>query len=188
MTRIKPVQHPSQRSQQLLEGVQAKLGMTPNMMSTMAHSAATLDGYLKLSDALSRGELNGQTREQIALAVGQANSCQYCLSAHTAIGKMVGLSSDQIQEARRANSKDQKTEAILKLSSRIVEARGNVTDDDLNAARNAGVTDAEITEVVANTALNLLTNYFNQVAQTEVDFPQAEELPEVKTYSAGCNL
>lgn len=188
MSRIAPVQQPSERSQQLLDGVQAKLGMTPNMMSTMAHSAATLDAYLKFSDALSKGELRGQAREQIALTVGQANECHYCLSAHSAIGKMLGLTAEQIREARLARANDSKVDAILKLSNRIVEARGNLADEDIDAARAAGVSDAEITEVVANTALNLLTNYFNHVADTVVDFPLAEELSEPETCSGGCSV
>ena len=139
MSRIAPVQQPSERSQQLLDGVQAKLGMTPNMMSTMAHSAATLDAYLKFSDALSKGELRGQAREQIALTVGQANECHYCLSAHSAIGKMLGLTAEQIREARLARANDSKVDAILKLSNRIVEARGNLADEDIDAAEKAVV-------------------------------------------------
>lgn len=188
MSRIHPVTNPSERSQELLAGVQAKLGMTPNMMSTMAHSAATLDGYLKLSDALSKGELSGSVREQIALAVGQANSCRYCLSAHSAIGKMVGLSAEQIRDARMAKSDDAKTDAVLKLAISIVDARGHVSDEDIDAAKSAGVTDAEVTEIVANTALNLLTNYFNHVADTEVDFPAAEELHVADACSTGCSV
>ena len=105
----------------------------------------------------------------------------------TAIGKMLGLTAKQIREARLARADDAKVDAILKLSNRIVEARGNLADEDLDAARAAGVSDAEITEVVANTALNLLTNYFNHVADTVVDFPQAEELSEPETCSAGCS-
>lgn len=176
MPRINPVTHPSERSRDLLDGVKAKLGKTPNMMRTMAHSAATLDGYLKLSEALSQGALSGKAREQIALAVGQANSCQYCLSAHSAIGKMLGLSAEQIRDARLGASEDAKTNAILKLSTRLVDARGRLTDDEIAEARRAGITDAELMEIVANTALNLLSNYFNHVAATEVDFPVADEL------------
>ncbi|MFG0290621.1 MAG: carboxymuconolactone decarboxylase family protein [Rhodopirellula sp. JB044] len=188
MTRIAPIarDNADEKSQALLDGVQAKLGMTPNLMSTFAHSSAALDAYLKFSDALSKGDLSGKTREKIALAVGQANDCQYCLSAHSAIGKMVGLSAEEILDARMANASDTKTDAILKLSKQIVETRGKVSDADVAAARTAGVTDAEITEVVANTALNLLTNYFNHVAETEVDFPAAEPLSASETCSAGC--
>lgn len=188
MTRIAPVSpgSASERSQKLLDGVKAKLGMVPNLMSTLAHSPAALDAYLRFSDALSSGVLDGRTREKIALAVGQANSCQYCLSAHSAIGKMVGLSAEEIRDARLASADDLKTDAILKLSERIVETRGRVSDEDLAAARDAGVTEAEVTEVVANTALNLLTNYFNHVAETDVDFPAAEELHAGAVCDTGC--
>jgi AhpD family alkylhydroperoxidase len=176
MARINPVTNPSAHSQELLDGVKAKLGKTPNMMSTMGHSAATLDGYLKLSEALSKGELSGKAREQIALAVGQANSCDYCLSAHSAIGKMVGLSAEEIRDARLGSSGDAKTNAILKVATRLVEARGHLSDAEIADARSAGVTEAELTEIVANTALNLLTNYFNHVAATDVDFPAVGEI------------
>ncbi|MEM0927206.1 MAG: carboxymuconolactone decarboxylase family protein, partial [Planctomycetota bacterium] len=129
--------------------------------------------------ALGEGELPAKTREQIALTVGQANECEYCLSAHSAIGKMVGLSTEQIRDARMGTAPDAKTEAILWVSSKLVEKRGLLSDDDLAAVRDAGVTDGEIAEVVANTALNLFTNYFNHVAQTEVDFPIAEALETI---------
>jgi len=185
MTRLSPVKHETanEPARALLDGVQAKLGMTPNLMSTMAHSAAALDGYLKLSDALSRGALKGPVREQIALAVAQANSCDYCLSAHSSIAKMLGLTKEEIQDARLAHSEDVKTKAMLKLSTQIVEARGKISDEDLEIARAAGITEEEITEVVANTALNLLTNYFNHVAQTEIDFPVAEPLSTAEACS-----
>lgn len=187
MTRIAPVTEATPRSRQLLDGVQQKLGMTPNLMSTMAHSSATLDAYLKLSDALSRGTLGSSVREQIALTVAQANDCQYCLSAHTAIGKMLGLSTDEIRSARRATADEPHTAAVLTLSARLVTTQGRVTNDDLAAARSAGVTDAEITEIVANTALNLFTNYFNHVAETDVDFPAAAPL-EPAHCESGCQV
>ena len=176
MARINPVTNPSDRSRKLLDGVEAKLGKIPNMMSTMAHSAATLDGFLKLSEALSKGELSGKAREQIALAVGQANSCDYCLSAHSAIGKMVGLSAEEIRDARLGSSEDAKVNGILKIATRLVETRGNLSDAEIADARSAGVTDAELSEIVANTAFNLFTNYFNHVAASDIDFPVVERL------------
>jgi len=124
MTRIAPVTNASPRSKQLLDGVQRKLGMTPNLMSTMAHSSATLDAYLKLSDALSKGELESTVREQIALTVAEANSCEYCLSAHSAIGKMVGLSTEDITSARRGTANDPHTAAVLQLSAQVVAHAG----------------------------------------------------------------
>ncbi len=174
------------RSQELLSGVQSKLGMTPNLMRVMANSPAVLDAYLQFSGALGRGELSAKTREQISLAVAQANSCDYCLSAHSAIGKSVGLTAEQIRDARVGRSADGKSNAILQFAQQLVEKRGLVSDDDLAAARDAGVNDAEVAEVVANTALNLFTNYFNHVAETEVDFPQAETLEVTACSTDGC--
>ena len=186
MSRI-PTIDPKQatgKAQELLGGVQAKLGMTPNLMRVMANSPAVLEAYLQFSGLLGHGTLSAQTREQIALAVGQANSCDYCLSAHSAIGKTVGLTAKQIRDARRGTAVDGKSNAILQLATQLVENRGFVSDSDLAAARVAGVADAEIAEVVANTALNLFTNYFNHVAETEVDFPAAEELELTASGSA----
>jgi uncharacterized peroxidase-related enzyme len=166
----------SGKAKDLLDAVKSKLGMVPNMMRTMAHSPAALDGYLAFSGALSHGVLDAKAREQIALAVGQSNSCDYCVAAHTAIGKMVGLNADEITGARSNRSADDKRAAILTLASRINQTRGNVTDADINAARSAGVTDAEIAETVANVALNIYTNYFNHIAATQIDFPKAPAL------------
>jgi uncharacterized peroxidase-related enzyme len=186
MSRI-PTIDPKQatgKAQELLRGVHAKLGMTPNLMRVMANSPAVLEAYLQFSGSLGRGALSAQTREQIALAVGQANSCDYCLSAHSAIGKTVGLTTDQIRDARGGTAVDGKTNAILGLATQLVDKRGFVSDNDLATARDAGVTDAEIAEIVANTALNLFTNYFNHVAETEVDFPDAEKLELTASGSA----
>jgi len=190
MSRINKVNHDqaSGKAKALLDGVQAKIGMTPNMMRAMAASPAVLDAYLQFSGALGKGSLSTKVREQVALAVGQANGCDYCLAAHSAIGKMVGLSADQIRDSRIGTAVEAKTEAALRLSQRIVETRGEVTDADIAAARSADLNDGAIAEIVANVALNLFTNYFNHVAQTEVDFPAAEnlELEAASCATDGC--
>lgn len=188
MSRIPTIdpQQATGKAAKLLSGVQAKLGMTPNLMRTMANSPAVLEAYLQFSGTLAHGDLSAQTREQIALAVGQANSCDYCLSAHSAIGKSVGLTPEQIRDARIGTAADSKSAALLKFTTQIVEKRGFVSDTDIAAVRDAGVNDTEITEVVANTALNLFTNYFNHVAETEVDFPAAEKL-EAVAHGSDCS-
>ena len=188
MSRIPTIdpQQATGKAKQLLSGVQAKLGVTPNLMATMANSPAVLEAYLQFSGSLGHGELSAKTREQIALAVGQQSSCDYCVSAHSAIGKTVGLTKEQVRNARLGGAVDSRSNAILKFAVQLVQNRGFVSDDDLAAARDAGINDAEITEVVANTALNLFTNYFNHVAETEVDFPAAEEM-EVVTGEAACS-
>jgi uncharacterized peroxidase-related enzyme len=160
------------KAKELLDGVQKKLGMTPNMMRTMANSPAVLEAYLNFSSLLSTGKLNARLREQIAITVAEANACEYCLSAHSAIGKMVGLSEDEISANRQSKSNDAKTEAALNFAHRIVVSRGELNDADVNIVRQAGFDDGEIAELIANVALNIFTNYFNHIAQTVLDFPR----------------
>ncbi len=168
------------RAKQLLDGVQAKIGMTPNLMKTLATAPAALEAYLNMSAALNTGGLDAKLREQIALTVAQANSCEYCLSAHSAIGKMVGLKPEEIVASREAHSADAKRQAGLQFAQAVVVERGEVPADTLARVRAAGYTDGEITEIVANVAINIFTNYFNHVAQTDVDFPRVSvALPAV---------
>lgn len=167
------------RTKELLDGVQAKLGRVPNLLRTFANSPAALEGYLNFSGALAGGQLDAKLREQIALTVADANSCEYCLSAHTAIGKMVGLVDEEILASRRAASADPRTNAALVFAHRIVVKRGELDDSDVREVRAAGFSNGEITEIVANVAVNILTNYFNHIAQTVVDFPKAQLTLEV---------
>jgi uncharacterized peroxidase-related enzyme len=143
-----------------------------NIFRGMANSPAVLDSYLKFSGAMGNAKLDAKAREAIALAVGQANRCEYCLSAHTAIGKGAGLDDASIKDARQGRSKDRKTAGAVTLARAIVEKRGNVNDQDVKAARDSGLDDGEIAETVASVALNIFTNYFNHLNQTEVDFPR----------------
>ena len=176
MPRITPVQpaDASGKAKQLLDAVQAKLGMTPNLAKTLATSPAALEGYLGLNGALAAGALNVKFREQIALAVAQANSCEYCLAAHSALGSLAGLQPEEVLASRRASAVDAKRDAGLKFVQAVVLNRGDVSDAALSAVRAAGFSDAEIMEIVTNVALNILTNYVNLVAQTVVDFPRDE--------------
>ncbi len=173
LTAINP-EEATGKAKELLDGVQAKLGMRPNLMRTMAQSPAVLEAYLNFSGALSGGTLSPGLREQIAIAVAEVNNCQYCLSAHTAIGRLVGLGDIELGAARRSASSDPKAEAALRFAQAIVVTRADVTDNDVKRVRDAGYTDGEIAEIVANVAVNIFTNYFNHVAQTEVDFPKVE--------------
>jgi uncharacterized peroxidase-related enzyme len=161
------------RAKDLLEGVNAQLGMVPNMMRTMANAPAVLDGYLNLSGSLGKGTLSAKLREQLALAIGQANQCDYCVAAHSAIGKTLGLTTDQIRDSRQGTAVDSKAEALIRFALKLVETRGRVTDRDIEDVRAAGFDDGAIAEVVAQVALNIFTNYFNQVARTDIDFPKS---------------
>ncbi|MEO3806600.1 carboxymuconolactone decarboxylase family protein [Nonomuraea sp. B1E8] len=156
----------------LLAGVQKALGVTPNMTKAMANSPAVLKAYLDFSGALNDGSLPAATRERIALLVAQENGCDYCLSAHTYIGtNLAGLTAEEAGRARRGQAADASAEAALTLAAALVRTRGGVTDGDLKAAREAGLDDGQIAEVVANVALNVFTNYLNKTADTDIDWP-----------------
>ena len=160
------------KAKELLDAVQAKLSITPNITRVMAHAPAVLEGYLSFSGALSHGVLDAKLREAIALEVGEQNGCQYCVSAHTAIGKMVGLTDSEIEMARGAKSSNAKNTGALTLARVLVSKTGKISDEDFDAARKAGLSDAEITEVIGHVALNIFTNYFNNATGVEVDFPK----------------
>lgn len=165
------------KTKDLFNAVHAKLGVVPNMMRTMGNSPAVLEGYLNLSGALSHGKLGTKTGELIALAVSESNSCDYCLAAHTFIGeKLVKADPAVLQAARTGNSTDAKTEAVLQFAKTLISKNGLVNDEDLNNVKNAGVTDAEIAETIGHVALNILTNYFNNTANTEIDLPAVSSL------------
>ena len=178
MPRIEPVnlQTADQPTVTLLEGVKSQLGMVPNLIATMAHSRATAQAYLGFSSALAGGSLTPRLREQIALVVGQANTCEYCLSAHSALGRKAGLSADEVLEARRGQAADPKTQAALDFARQLVVDRGWVPDESVSGLRDVGFSDGEITEIIGHVALNIFTNYFNHVADTDIDFPAVTAL------------
>ena len=159
-----------------LDAVQSKLGVLPNMLRTLANAPVALDAYLQLSDLAGRSRLDARQRERIALAVGQANGCDYCVAAHVAIGGMVGLDAAQIAQARQAKAESARDEAMLALARRIVDARGHVPTAELDAFKAAGFDDAAILEVLLTVVLNVFTNYTNHLARTELDFPQPAQL------------
>ena len=160
------------KTRELLDQVHRKLGFVPNMMRTMAVSPAVLEGYLGVSGALAGGTLDPRLRELIALAVGELNGCQYCVSAHAAIGKRLGVRAAELEAARQGASSDPRVEAALEFARTLVEHRGDVGDADVARVRGAGWSDPEIAEIIAHVALNIFTNYFNLTAGTEVDFPR----------------
>jgi uncharacterized peroxidase-related enzyme len=159
-------------SQPLLEGVRKQLGSVPNLFRVVANSPAALEGYLGLNGALAKGRLDAKTRERIALAVAEINGCGYCLSAHTYLAKAIAkLDDGEITANRNGASNDPKADAAVRFAARIVGERGHVGDADISAVRVAGYDDAEIVEIVLHVVLNTLTNYVNEVAKTEIDFP-----------------
>ena len=166
----------SAEQQQILANVKKGLGLVPNLVATLVQSPAAAHAYLGFSGALAKGSLPRPLQEQISLVVGETNACDYCVAAHTLLGGKAGLSPEAVLAARTAESADPKTAAALVFARKIVTERGHVTDADVAGLRAHGFTNGEITEIVANTALNIFTNYFNHVACTVVDFPAAPKL------------
>lgn len=160
-------------SQPLLQAVTKQLGSAPNIFRVIGNSSAALEGFLGLNGALGKGKLDGKTRERIALAVAEINGCGYCLSAHTYLGKnLAKLDDAEITANRGGASNDPKADVAVRFAAKLVRERGHVSDADVSAVKAAGYGDDEIVEIVAHVAMNTLTNYINEVAKTDIDFPK----------------
>lgn len=159
------------KSQPLLDAVEQQLGVVPNLFRLVGTSPAALEGLLGLNGALGR-TLDAKTRERIALAIAQANGCDYCLSAHTYLGlNLVKIDDTEIALNRAGHSGDAKADAAIVFARKVLDARGRVSDADIAEVRLAGFSEAQVIEIVASVALNVLTNYINNVAETDIDFP-----------------
>lgn len=162
------------KSKELFDAVQQKLGFIPNLIKVFGNSPATLQSYLTLGELTGSGNFSNKFREQLALAIAEENTCNYCLSAHTAIGKMNGLTDEQTEESRQGRSSDAKIEAGLAFAQSVTRNRGQVSTAEIEAAKTAGYNDSDILEIVLNVVSNTLTNYVNHIAETEIDFPKVE--------------
>jgi uncharacterized peroxidase-related enzyme len=174
MSRFHPVEPSNAKGKQkeLLDSVKGKLGIVPNMTRVMAASPAVLEAYLGFSGALATGLLDAKTREELALLTAQENHCNYCLSAHTAIGKMVGLNHDEIVASRKGSGTSPKTTAALTFAKCVLDTKGEISEADLATALSAGLSEGELAEIIAHVALNVFTNYFNVAADVDIDFPK----------------
>jgi len=164
-------------SQPLLAAVQTKLGMIPNLVKTLAHAPAALKSYLQQSEALSGGTLSPALREQIALVTAGTNGCDYCASAHTLLGKHAGIDAQEAARNLRGLASNARTQAALAFAKAVIDTRGRVSNTQLQAVRSAEFGDGDIAEIVGHVALNIFTNYFNHVADTEIDFPVVRAAP-----------
>lgn len=160
----------------LLDAVQSQLGVTPNFIRLLANSPKALEGFLGLYGALPGFALDKATQERIALAVAESNACEYCVSAHTAIGRRAGLANDEMLLNRRGDSGAAKAGAAVRLARALNDNVGGVGAHEIEAARAAGLTDGELVEVVTLVALNVLTNLLGKATQLDIDFPKVDLL------------
>lgn len=160
------------KSKELLTALQHNIKSVPNLAKALANSPAALKAWMDFDGALAKGSLDARLRQELALAVGQFNGCEYCVSAHTVIGKGAGLTDQQILNSREGQGTSDKETAALTFARELVELRGKVPTGSVQALRDAGFTDGDITEIVAHVALNVFTNYFNIALDIDIDFPR----------------
>ncbi len=176
MSRLKPIDPGTAtgEARQIFDG--PLKGKHFNLFKSLANSPAALNAYLGIAGALSKGLLSAKEQETIQLAIAQQNDCDYCLAAHTALGKGAGLSVDQTIGARKGSIDDPKLDALSKFALALHEKKGWVDEKDIERLRSVGYADGHIAEVTAVYALAIFTNYFNHLNDTPIDFPQAPAL------------
>lgn len=164
----------TQEQQALFDAIKQNIGMVPNFLRVFANSPDALKAFLGLHHIAANGALSAETRERIALALAQKNECEYCLSAHTAIGRKAGLNTEEINSNRAGDSQDAKAAVAVKFARALVEHMGQVTTAEINEMREVGYSDAEIVEVITHTGMNVLTNILGKASRIEIDFPKVE--------------
>lgn len=155
----------------IFDAIRRKIGMVPNLYRVAANRPAVLRALLSANDSLSGGSFDAHTREAIALAVAKRNACDYCASAHSAIAAGLKIDADTIRDHLAGHAADARLQAILTLAVAIVDRRGRLADSELGTARAAGLSDADIVEILGNVVVNIFTNYLNHAADTDIDFP-----------------
>lgn len=169
------------RTKELLDTVQQAFGMIPNVAKVMANSPAVLDSFLAFSTAMGKVQIGGKLHNQLKLTTSETNACNYCTSILSAVAPSAGLSADDILAGRTGDSKDRRTKAALAFANDLLESRGKVSDQQLASVREAGFGDGEIVEIVASVVLGCFTNFLNNVADTQLDIPQAEPVETCST-------
>jgi uncharacterized peroxidase-related enzyme len=183
MSRINVIENElaTDEQRELLEAIQSKMGMVPNFLRVFANSPAALRAFLGLHGIAGEGSLDAATRERIALAVAQQSACDYCVSAHTAIGRQAGLNGAEMEANRAGTSQDARAAVAVKFARAVVEHKGEVTTAELLEVRNAGYSESDIVEIITHVGLNLLSNMLGKASRVDIDFPKVElQLPVVE--------
>ena len=176
MTRIATIESATANEEQkaLLDAIQGQLGMVPNFLKVFANSPVALRAFLGLHGVANGGTLDAPTRERIALALAQQNGCEYCVSAHTAIGRKAGLSGDEMTAARNGGSEDAQAAVAVKFAQSLMEKKGEISAVELAEIRGAGYSESDIVEIITHVGMNFLTNILGKASRVEIDFPKIE--------------
>jgi len=175
------------RTKELLDAVQQAFGVIPNTAKVMANSPAVLDSFLAFSTAMSDARIGAKLHNQVKLNTSETNSCDYCTSILSAVAPTAGLSADDILAGRTGDSEDRRIKAALAFANDVLEHRGKVSDEQIATVRAAGFGDGEIVEIVTSVVLGCFTNFLNNVADTELDIPQAEPVEAGSCATGACS-
>lgn len=160
---------------ELFTQIDAHLGMVPNFLRVLGHSPQMLRQYLAMDQALETGALSLRLRVCIGLAVSEINQSRYCIAAYSALGRIAGLSEEQISDCRLGTSPDRRIDAVLVFVRRLVHGQGHVPRESLARLVRTGYSDLQITEIVATAVITIWSNYLNLLAGTKIDFPKTIE-------------
>ncbi len=169
----------STANQAIFDNLEKAVGFVPNLYATYAHSENALANYLTLSNA--KTSLSAKEKEVVNLAVSQVNNCVYCLSAHTAIGKMNGFNDDQILELRSGKASfDNKLSALAGLAKNLTENRGAASESVVQNFFNAGWTKENLVDTIVLVGDKTISNYLHKTTNVPVDFPVAQPLESLE--------
>ncbi len=174
------------RTKELLNAVQQAYGVIPNTAKVMANSPAVLDSFLASSAAMGKARIGAKLHNQVKLSTSETNSCDYCTSILSAVAPAAGLSTDDILAGRTGDSEDRRIKTALAFANDVLEHRGKVSDEQIASVRAAGFGDGEIVEIVTSVVLGCFTNFLNNVADTELDIPQAEPVEAGSCATGAC--
>lgn len=176
MSRIPTIEQSNATEEQkaLLFAIESQLGMVPNFLKVFANSPVALRAFLGLHGVANAGSLSAMTRERIALTLAQQNGCEYCVSAHTAIGRKTGLSGDEMAAARAGTSEDAQAAIAVKFARSLMDKKGEISSMELAEMRGAGYSEADIVEVITHVGMNFLTNILGKASRVDIDFPKVE--------------
>lgn len=175
------------RTKELFDAVQQAFGVIPNTAKVMANSPAVLDSFLAFSTAMSEAQVGAKLHNQVKLNTSETNSCDYCTSILSAVAPAAGLSAADILAGRTGDSEDRRIKAALAFANDVLEHRGRVSDEQITSVKAAGFSDGEIVEIVTSVVLGCFTNFLNNVADTELDIPQAEPVEAGTCATGACS-
>ena len=166
-------------TQEVFAAIKQKVGMLPNLYAAMGNSPQLLEGFLTFEATLKSGSFSTKENEAIALAVSQANGCNYCLSAHSAMGKMAGFSESDVIDIRRGVVEDGKLNALISLALELTEKRGKASQEAIDNFLSAGYDHKAFAELIGMVAVRSITNSIFSNGEFEIDFPKAASLEEL---------